>query len=765
MQRQLISRGRGLTAVVLLLTLCGLSCGKDETALAPFPVEPGMVLVGSVEVEGAGPAVGVAVSLEPMEQGLTASVRREMLTGAEPARADEKNESGPSAARIEALAAAIRVTTTDAAGRFAFPQVAAGDYLVTSSARDHRAGAKQVEVPALQNPAAAETTFVDIALVPTGTFTGSATLLNEADHGSTIVYVEDQANVAVTNAAGRYILRDVPVGARSLRATHIGWQRATASASLAAAGDSVEVAAMVLQPDLNIAPTASASAAAVGNTRHAFALTGTGTDTDGTIARYEWDFNDDGTIDWMSTTTGSTTYTYGTAGVYRAKLRVTDDKGGVALGAVSFRIYDAYYVATDGSDSNPGTRDLPLRTIQHGMDLAVTNDHIRVKVALGTYAESLTIPDQCLLEGGYVRASWIPSISQRSVVETGTAPMKAIGLTAMSISRLEVHAANATAGSSIALVVDNCPTQDVEFLYCRFVAGNGSAGAAGGAGSAGMAGGQGGDASGLWNGCQYGPSWGGCGGDSHQPSSGSIDGHAGDAGPAPLGGTGGAGGTLSVPAGGNGGAATAGSAGAHGAAATAGGMWNGSAWVSNGGNAGAAGVNGGVGGGGGGGLAWPGATGGGGGQGGNGGTGGTGGAGGSGGGCSFAVLVMNGSNCLFTTCDLVSANGGAAGAGGNGGLGAAGGAGGAGAPASLPAGSGGNGGAGAASGAGGGGSGGAGGWTYAIYARSGAHYTLDGGTASYGSAGAGSLGGYRGGTTNRAPSGPAGQAGREYSEP
>ncbi|MCK5254140.1 MAG: PKD domain-containing protein, partial [Thermoplasmata archaeon] len=51
---------------------------------------------------------------------------------------------------------------------------------------------------------------------------------------------------------------------------------------------------------------------------------GKGTDDFG-IARYQWDFNNDGIWDYDSTSNGDTTYTYIEAGTYTAIFRVTDD--------------------------------------------------------------------------------------------------------------------------------------------------------------------------------------------------------------------------------------------------------------------------------------------------------------------------------------------------------------------------------------------------------------------------------------------------------
>src|SRR3989344_1227294 len=43
-----------------------------------------------------------------------------------------------------------------------------------------------------------------------------------------------------------------------------------------------------------------------------------------------------------------------------------------------------YYVATNGTDSNPGTLSLPFRTIQKGVNVAAAGDTIQVRS--GTYS-------------------------------------------------------------------------------------------------------------------------------------------------------------------------------------------------------------------------------------------------------------------------------------------------------------------------------------------------------------------------------------------
>ena len=61
-------------------------------------------------------------------------------------------------------------------------------------------------------------------------------------------------------------------------------------------------------------------------------LIGSGTDTDGTIVKYEWDFDGNGTYDFAipvtsPSTSGSTFHNYTAAGVYHPVLRVTDNGG------------------------------------------------------------------------------------------------------------------------------------------------------------------------------------------------------------------------------------------------------------------------------------------------------------------------------------------------------------------------------------------------------------------------------------------------------
>jgi PKD repeat protein len=54
------------------------------------------------------------------------------------------------------------------------------------------------------------------------------------------------------------------------------------------------------------------------------------TDSDGTIVKYEWDFDDDGVYDLDSGTDATVSHTYTDVGSYTPRMRVTDDKGAQA---------------------------------------------------------------------------------------------------------------------------------------------------------------------------------------------------------------------------------------------------------------------------------------------------------------------------------------------------------------------------------------------------------------------------------------------------
>jgi PKD repeat protein len=105
-------------------------------------------------------------------------------------------------------------------------------------------------------------------------------------------------------------------------------------------------------------------------------LIGSGTDSDGYITLYEWDFDGDGTFDWSSTTTGSTTHTYTAVGTYQATFRVTDNNGATAtVSALTVQVR----VGLPGSPSvtayaNPTSGNAPLTVNFSGTATDPDND-------------------------------------------------------------------------------------------------------------------------------------------------------------------------------------------------------------------------------------------------------------------------------------------------------------------------------------------------------------------------------------------------------
>jgi plastocyanin len=65
---------------------------------------------------------------------------------------------------------------------------------------------------------------------------------------------------------------------------------------------------------------------------------GAGTDENGTIVKYEWDFDGDGVYEWSSEENGRTTNIYNNAGTYTPTLRVTDDSGMTATDSLTVTV-------------------------------------------------------------------------------------------------------------------------------------------------------------------------------------------------------------------------------------------------------------------------------------------------------------------------------------------------------------------------------------------------------------------------------------------
>jgi len=66
---------------------------------------------------------------------------------------------------------------------------------------------------------------------------------------------------------------------------------------------------------------------------------------DAKIKSYEWDFDGDGIYDWLSSSTGTTSYKYSMPGIYRAVFRITDKAGDAETDTVTIKITDLTPIA------------------------------------------------------------------------------------------------------------------------------------------------------------------------------------------------------------------------------------------------------------------------------------------------------------------------------------------------------------------------------------------------------------------------------------
>jgi hypothetical protein len=101
-------------------------------------------------------------------------------------------------------------------------------------------------------------------------------------------------------------------------------------------------------------------------------FSGAGTDEDGTIAKYEWDFDGDGVFEWSSPENGRELNIYNNEGTYTATLRVTDNDGFTDTDTVEVTISekkiqiddDGNVTVTDAEEDEEGvTVTLPSSSI------------------------------------------------------------------------------------------------------------------------------------------------------------------------------------------------------------------------------------------------------------------------------------------------------------------------------------------------------------------------------------------------------------------
>ncbi len=736
---------RGALVLVTIAVLVAIACSGD-TPYEPLkqggtPRDAPGIVGGTVRNVDAKPVADAVVTLEPVQNGVSATAK--WMAGHPGATSDD--------------VPGRRVAMTSQSGRYAFDDVAGGEYVLHVLADNHLGAFRNVTVS--PSVALVDTIIVNVNLTPTGDFTGEVFLEDAATHANTIVYVEGTSYVAVTNPTGGYTISNVPVGSYTVRATHPGYGDDTGNGTITTAGQVISLSDMTLRIETNIPPTATASAAAQTCELEPVLLSGSGVDVDGSIVQYAWDFEDDGTVDYTSPSIGDVSHSY-SHGTYRAKLRVKDDKGAIGLAVVTFSTIEAdtVYVATTGNDANPGTRNLPKRTIGAGLLAAVPNTGgfcSAAVVVAGNHVESPAFLPGMRVLGGFDASTWTRSQGSYSVVDVQGTPALAENINnpiaTTLISGFDFQAADGQGGGTPtarnSIVMRVVSSSGVAFNDCRFLSRNAAPAPSGVAGTSGVNG-----SPGLTPSAGAGGTPGGFAGG--QGGASAMPGIAGGGGC----GAGGAAGIsqfcTTLPGGGGpggGGAPCSGVSGVNGEGQFSHGV-AGTAWTPANGFAGADGGPGKGGGGGGGGGNWvpggpnpacqgfpfiPGGVGGGGGGGGGSGTAGT---GGGGGGASFAVYLFD-SSPVFTDCDFTSGSGGTGGAGGNGGSGGAGGAGGPGGVGQET--NGGAGGAGGDGGHGGGGSGGPGGPSFCVYRAGSSLPFLTGSVFVVGSGGLGGAAGVR----------------------
>ena len=426
-----------------------------------------------------------------------------------------------------------------------------------------------------------------------------------------------------------------------------------------------------------------------------------------------------------------------------------------------------------GNDSNPGSMDLPLKTISAAITKSASLPQVKyILVSEGNYYETFTINRQIGIFGGYSKSNkWSRSNSYKVNIYPSQEGIKIVQGSSSILDRLNISSQDAVlpSSSSYGLFISN--SSGVRINKCTIKAGRGANGADGANGANGevndpsSAKGKAGtpgceDSSGIFCTTCSKP-LGGAGGKSVCGMNGGKGGDAGKSsnygqngedgiGPSGSGGKGGTGGppgrgTASPLASQYGQNGEDGRSGNNGAGGTNIGTFTASGYLpsNNGGNGekGVNGAGGGGGGGGGGGTADCDSYGSSGGGGGAGGCGGYGGEGGKAGGASIGIFLYSSSVDMFDST-IISQNGGNGGKGGIGGTGSVGGAGGeggayGGAYEQDDGSMGGPGGAGGKGGNGGAGGGGGGGPSTVIYKGAGSSINHSGCTFNRGSGGSG----------------------------
>jgi hypothetical protein len=212
-------------------------------------------------------------------------------------------------------------------------------------------------------------------------------------------------------------------------------------------------------------------------------------DADGTVVLYEWDFEDDGVFDWSSAADADALHVYPSQGQYLAKLRVTDDDGGIGLAVVQVTVEPplptAVFVTPTGNDADSGGMTTPVKTIGQGLVRAQALMIGEVLITEGSYNEVVHLVAGINLTGALAVGTWAEQPGVYSVVTGSTRPLRVQSIASPTTVRgLEVIATNAAVGTgaSVAVTATDC-TGALVFEGCKFRSGNGATGPAGATGN------------------------------------------------------------------------------------------------------------------------------------------------------------------------------------------------------------------------------------------------------------------------------------------
>lgn len=89
-------------------------------------------------------------------------------------------------------------------------------------------------------------------------------------------------------------------------------------------------------------------------------LYATGSDSDGSIVLYEWDYTDDGVVDWMNASLGEVYHIYDSPGDYTARVYVTDNDGLKTSGTVTVEVSGSLPAASAKVDKLRGEAPLAV---------------------------------------------------------------------------------------------------------------------------------------------------------------------------------------------------------------------------------------------------------------------------------------------------------------------------------------------------------------------------------------------------------------------